>query len=346
MRSPGAWTRTSSLLVLGWALLLAGVTSAADPSINASFDTQGAHPSGAVRSPFKLHNGEGRIAVNGILHWYRVAGAQHGGVPLIVIHGGPGGNNYTFEHTIGPRLEAFAMIVYYEQRGSGRSEKPANPAAYSIALLVSDLDTLREELGIERAVLLGYSFGGQLALEYSLAHPERVTGLILEDAALDLFDERTATTQLAGFRIVSRGELQRRIREIASEPITSRDKIHKVWDLVDADTVDRLLFHNASVARLNREMWRASHLENTGDMMRALRAQPSRQPALLDALPRIRIPTLVIVGLYDHNVGVDCDRDIAAAIPGARLVVFSRSGHFPDMEEPAKFAASVADFLR
>jgi proline iminopeptidase len=342
---------------LSWALLLADIPCAADRSINASFDrdggrsiqalvAQGSQPSGGLRRAGKLHNGEGRIAVNGILHWYRVAGAQHGGVPLIVIHGGPGGNNYNFEHTIGPRLEAFATIVYYEQRGSGRSDKPANPAAYSMALLASDLDTLREEPGIDTAVLLGYSFGGQLALEYSLAHPERVTALILEDASLDLFDERTAVTQLTGFRIVSRGELQKRIQQIASEPIASRDKLNKVWDLVNSDTVGRLLFHNASVARLNREMWDASHLSNTGDMMRALRAEPARRPPLLNELAGIRIPTLVIVGLYDHNVGVDCDRDIAAAIPGAHLVVFSRSGHFPDMEEPAKFTATVAGFLR
>jgi len=60
----------------------------------------------------------------------------------------------------------------------------------------------------------------------------------------------------------------------------------------------------------------------------------------------MHLPTIVLVGLFDHNVGVDSNRDIATSIPNAQLVVFDKSGHFPDMEEPGKFAGVVSAFYR
>jgi proline iminopeptidase len=84
-----------------------------------------------------------------------------------------------------------------------------------MALLVSDLDTLRDALGVKKMILLGYSFGGQIALEYAPAHPDHVAGLILEAASDDLFGERTAITQLAGFGIVAKGDLRNDIARIA-----------------------------------------------------------------------------------------------------------------------------------
>jgi pimeloyl-ACP methyl ester carboxylesterase len=66
------------------------------------------------------------------------------------------------------RLEQFRTIIYYEQRGCGRSEAPADPDAYSLHLLVADLEALCQAWGQERIIALGYSFGGEVALEYAL----------------------------------------------------------------------------------------------------------------------------------------------------------------------------------
>ncbi len=123
--------------------------------------------------------------------------------PLVIIHGGPGGHVYNFERTIGPQLEAFTTVIYYEQRGCGRSDQPLDPYTYSIEMLVSDLDELRQALGLDRINLLGFSFGGELALEYALAHPEHVERLIVQSPSLGrrvgaagLYDEHTAAVQL------------------------------------------------------------------------------------------------------------------------------------------------------
>ena len=114
-----------------------------------------------------LRNGEGQVELNDITHWYRIAGAEHATTPLVIIHGGPGGNVYNFERTMGPKLETFATIIYYAQRGCGRSVPPQDPNAYSIPLLVSDLEMLRQKLGLVKMIPLGFSFGGELALEYT-----------------------------------------------------------------------------------------------------------------------------------------------------------------------------------
>lgn len=292
----------------------------------------------------ELADGEGRVAIDGIAHWYRVAGARQRTTPLVVVHGGPGGNVFTFERTIGPQLERFATVVYYEQRGCGRSQPPADADAYSVPLLVADLDGLRAALGLDRIIPLGFSFGGELAAEYALAHPDRVERLILQ--APSIASPLRTATQLMGFELVAEGELRQRVRAIARGPGTPEERTARVWDLVDTATVDRLLFHQAEAARLNRRLWQESNLPNTGAMHRALQQQPRRPVPLFDALPAIAVPTLVLAGLYDRNVGAEACRDVAASLPQAELVIFERSAHFPDIEEPERYAASSRRFLQ
>lgn len=290
-----------------------------------------------------FQDGEYRVTVNGIGHWYRVAGAAQGTVPIVVVHGGPGGNCYNFERTIGPRLESFATLIYYEQRGSGRSEGPPSPEDYSLELLVSDLEALRQHWELERMTLLGFSFGGELALEYALSHPERVHKLILQ-APSRMNSPEQNRVQLRGFWSVARGQIRQEIEAVLAGPGTEGEKFEQVWKLVDRPTTDCFLFQNPEAARLNRELWREAPA-NTGDMYRALLKQPRDPLALLRRLPALSIPTLLMIGLYDRNVGVDWVRDLASALPDSRLEVFLRSAHFPDLEESERYAGVVRGFL-
>jgi proline iminopeptidase len=100
-------------------------------------------------------DGERFITVNEVRHWTRWVGPARGR-PLVVLHGGPGGTVYDFERIAGVRLEALTArpVLYYEQRGSGRSDPPGG-GAYSLPLLVDDLEQLRREFGIARMALLG-----------------------------------------------------------------------------------------------------------------------------------------------------------------------------------------------
>jgi proline iminopeptidase len=302
-----------------------------------------AAPAAQTPRASRLTDGEAHVELNGIRHWYRVAAAERGTVPLVIVHGGPGGNVWNFERTIGPELERFSTVVYYEQRGSGRSSPPASKDDYSLPLLVSDLDALRRHLGVERLSLLGFSFGSELALEYALAHPEAVEKLLLQAPSVGPA-ERQDVIQLHGFESVTTGELNATVRAILREPGTPAERLEKVWGRVDTATVDRFLFEDAEVARRNRAMWKESGLRNTGDMHRALLRNRDPEPLSLRARA-VTAPVLVLVGLHDRNVGVDPARDLVRVLPRARLVLFERSAHFPDMEEPGKYASAVREFL-
>jgi proline iminopeptidase len=292
----------------------------------------------------KLKNGEYRVELNGVSHWYKVAGAEHRSVPLVIVHGGPGGNVYNFERIAGPQLEKFATVVYYEQRGSGRSTAPTDADAYSIPILVSDLEALREKLGFERIIPLGFSFGGELALEYALSHPERVERLILQCPSTGDW-EKQRLVQINGFQSVADTETARQISRIAHGRETIEERWNQVWNAVDTPTVDRLLFHDQNAARINRNLWDESQLKNNGQMYRGLIKQPPAKETLMERARRIKTPTLILIGIYDRNVGVDAVRDLAGVIPTARLAVFEKSAHFPDIEETTKYAKTVKDFV-
>lgn len=93
------------------------------------------------------------MVVNGVRHWVRTVGLRPGVCPLVVVHGGQGGTMYDFERLTGPLLEPHVPVVYYEQRGSGRSDEPRDDR-YSIQALVADLLGLLDALDIARATLL------------------------------------------------------------------------------------------------------------------------------------------------------------------------------------------------
>ena len=114
---------------------------------------------------------EGYVPVDGAQLFTRTVGS---GPPVIVLHGGP-----DFDHTyLLPELDqlaAHARLVYYDQRGRGRSAIGVEPNDVSIASEIADLDALRRSLGVDAVAILGHSWGGLLAMEYTTRHPDRVS---------------------------------------------------------------------------------------------------------------------------------------------------------------------------
>src|SRR5690349_15243202 len=122
--------------------------------------------------------------LNGVRLYFRLAG-QTDGTPVIFLHGGPGYSSYTFAQSAGKRLEAKLSMVYLDQRGSGCSERPWWTDAYSLPIIVQDVEALREKLKAGKVSLIGHSFGGTVGLEYAKQYPEHVAKLVLVDAAID-----------------------------------------------------------------------------------------------------------------------------------------------------------------
>jgi proline iminopeptidase len=290
-----------------------------------------------------LSNGEFVVNLNGINHWVKIEGSENNTTPLVLIHGGPGGNHYTFERTVGPLLSKKRTIVYYEQRGCGRSEKPQSEDDYTIDLLISDFIKLKRWLGTEKVDLLGYSFGGELALEFSYSIPEEIHNIIVSGPSL-LDSGIDKIIQIVGFMSVANNKLLNSILELKKDDLSIDFIYDKVWELVDTETVDLLLFENQDIAKYNRKLWKDSNLKNTGLMMNVLKRNP-RKMTLISRLKEIKHRSLVISGVYDRNTGVPISKIIQRELPNSSLILFEKSAHFPDLEETNKFVHEVHKFL-
>lgn len=289
-----------------------------------------------------LVDGARTIELNGIAHWVRVAGAAHASTPLVLLHGGPGDSCWAYE-ALGDRLAAFVTVVFYDQRGCGRSARPADPAGYTFPEFVSDLDELRLALGPGVVSLWGVSHGCLLAAEYAVAHPDRVARLVLQAPSIvsPLHPGVWSMRPAAADAIVS-PQTRARLRAALSGV---EGQVERLWTTLgvlaeDQSARTRYVYHDPAVAAavpngpdfgFNEELCRA--------LIGAERTE------LLDELAELDVPALVLVGLWDRNAGVDVSRDLAIRLRRGELHVFSHSAHMPHDEEPDAYVEVVREFL-
>ncbi|MGN2243826.1 alpha/beta fold hydrolase [Frateuria sp. GZRR33] len=279
-------------------------------------------------------------------------------VPVLFLHGGPGYNSYSFRMTAGKALDARYPMVYLDERGSGESERPWR-GDYALATLVEDIEGLRRQLGVERMVVAGHSFGGTLAVEYAQTHPERVARLILIDAAVDLpgamesWMQTLATRFPKAYAAAEHADAGKALRAVPPGDACALARARMAFVGAATATLpdghafhDRQQFHVMAAKEEQERLDKQSGLRNTGEIGAALMAPESGFICYSVAHPeRLRMPTLVLVGAHDGAVGVAPQRALAGRLPHARLVVLPGSAHFPYQEEPAAFLEAVDGFL-
>ncbi len=139
--------------------------------------------------------------------------------------------------------------------------------------------------------------------------------------------------------------MKKAVQRILDSHDTPEAKQSQVWAMVDSATVDAFLFQDTAIARRNRAQWEESGLRNTGAMESALTRRAKERAPLRNRLARLNVPSLVLAGRHDRNVGVEQAREVSRLLPDARLHVFDRSAHFPDLEEPDEFLRVVVPFI-
>lgn len=278
--------------------------------------------------------------INSVRLSYRIAGnGAATSPPVLFLHGGPGYNSHSFATLAGVRLEPGASLIYLDQRGCGRSERPWN-GDYALATLVDDLEALRKELGLERWVLMGHSFGGTLALEYAARFPGHVAGLVLvgafSDAESSFGGWERALEERLSVRTAAAGE--------GAEP-GAHGRVMKALQGVDvAAFFNGLQFHDDRFRQAQDAVDGQSGLRNTGELSNALFAGVLATYRF-SAFERIRAPALVIAGRHDRAIGLSSQRELAARLPRATWREFEASAHFPYLEEPERFTREVLDFV-
>jgi 3-oxoadipate enol-lactonase/4-carboxymuconolactone decarboxylase len=238
-----------------------------------------------------------------------------GATPLILLHSL--GTSQAVWDEQAAALAAGLRVIRPDLRGHGLTEVTKGP--YTIAQLARDVLAVMDELGITRAHVGGLSIGGMVAQSLAAQAPERVLSLILCDTALaippaNLWAERAATVRAKGIAALAEGVLAR-------------------WVTPG--------FRDALPARGLRAMLLRTDPEGYAGAAEAIAAAD-----LSADTARLRLPALVLVGDQDQATPPESARALAAAIPGARLVVLENAAHLPTVEVPGAVTATMAEFLR
>jgi pimeloyl-ACP methyl ester carboxylesterase len=243
---------------------------------------------------------------NGSKIHYEVHGS---GPPLILTHG------YSSTSAMWQgQIEALSKrhrLILWDMRGHGQSDYPDDTAAYSEALTVGDIAALLDEVGAAKAIVGGLSLGGYMSLAFYRAHPERVSALLIVDTG-------------PGFK---------------------KDDAREAWNKRAHDTADRFEQHGLDVLKsASRERSSVSHRDASG-LARAARGMLTQRDArVIELLPEIKVPCLVVVGADDAPFLAASDY-MAAKIPGAKKVVIPAAGHAVNIDQPQAFIDAVVPFL-
>jgi pimeloyl-ACP methyl ester carboxylesterase len=258
-----------------------------------------------------------RVGIDGVELEYAVSGA---GPALLLLHAFPLGLFMWDPQEAA--LAATHRVIRFDVRGFGRSDPGTGPL--TMERIADDGAALLDRLGIEKAIVGGCSMGGYAAFAFVRRHPQRLQGLILQDtrAGADSEEAKQSRATLA-VKVLAEGSSA---AEAAFLPkltgaTTQRD--------------------NAPLVARLRERILASSPRAIADALHGLAARADSRPTLA----AVRVPTLVLVGAEDVLTPPAESEAIAAAIPGARLVVVPRAGHLANLEQPAAVTAALAAFL-
>jgi pimeloyl-ACP methyl ester carboxylesterase len=247
------------------------------------------------------------------------------GEPVVLIHGF-GASTYSWRKVI-PAIAESHRVVAIDLNGFGYTQRPAGRAAYTreaqAQLVLGTLDAL----GIDRAHIVGHSYGGGITLYLASQHPERFRTMVLVDSSAPTYanDRRS---RAAAFRPLD----SLLVRLVFLRPaMIRRSLLSSFWDdsLVTPDLVqaysERLAIEGA-----------------TGAFYGLTAPAPAGAPV---ELARIAVPALVLWGAHDELIAPETGRRAAARLPDAQFVLLDHSGHLPMEEEPEAFLRALLPFL-
>lgn len=281
---------------------------------------------------------EGMISVPGGRVWYRVVGGDRKGVPLLTVHGGPGAPHDYLE--ILAELADERPVIFYDQLGCGRSERPDDPALWRVERFVAELAALRQELGLGRCNLLGQSWGAMLATEHLLNGAAGVEHLVLSAPLLSsplwIADQRALlhamplSVQAAVAAAEAAGAFETAAYQEAMAAYYQRHLCRlDPWP----DCLQRTFAGIGLPVYL--AMWGPSEFTCNGSLQWA---------DLTPRLAALQVPTLLTSGRYDEATPATVGR-FCRLLPNASLQIFESASHAHHLEQPAEYLATLRKFL-
>jgi proline iminopeptidase len=287
---------------------------------------------------------EGSLAgADGVRLFYRRVGS--GKDVAVFLHGGPGINMHDGDCYFEP-LARGRTLIFYDQRGGGRSELVTDPKQLTASHHVRDLEALRQHFGLERLDLVGLSWGTGLAALYAAEHPERVRRMLLL-SPMPLARKPYADERRASIDAVLGSAGRARLTEISQLMPNASD--------ADAPALCRETYRiGAAPYLVDPANWARERCDRCDASPAAIRNRSVVARATLGsmgdwdfrpALGKLRMPALVIEGARSI-VPLDSTRGWAAAMPNARILLIKDAGHLVAIEQPAALHDAVERFLR
>jgi proline iminopeptidase len=285
---------------------------------------------------------EGYVPVDRARLYFRDIGK---GQSILILHGGP-----DFDHTyLLPEMDHLSdsfRLWYYDQRGRGRSAEAVQPEDVDIESEVNDMESLRKHFHLESTAVLGHSWGGVLALEYAIRHPDRVSHLILVNTAPASHDDYMLLRQeLPKRRAADDVEKMNELSSTAAYQEGDPETVAGYYRIHFRATVKKPEYLGKVIHRLRQGFTQPGILKarRIEDRLKN-ETWLSDEYNLFPQLEKLEIPTLVIHGDYDF-IPVECAAHIARAIPDARFVLLEDCGHFSYLEHTDQVYKIIRDFL-
>ena len=247
-----------------------------------------------------------KLAQGGVNIYYET----HGEGPVILLSHGYSATAEMWKGQIAPLSKAHKLVLW-DMRGHGQSDYPDDPNEYSEEKTVSDMAAILDAVGAKQAIIGGLSLGGYMSLAFHATHPERTRALLIIDTG-------------PGFK---------------------KDEAREGWNQNARRTADRYdkeglgLLGGGSAERRD-----ARHRDATG-LARAARGMLTQKNArVIESLPNIKVPSLVVVGEKDTPFLAASDY-MTAKIAGAQKAVIPNAGHAANIDNPVAFNAALENFL-
>ncbi len=280
---------------------------------------------------------EGFVSVDGGEVFYTVVGGGDK-TPLLVLHAGPG-----FSHDLLRKLDGLGderPIIYYDQLGSGRSERPKDPTLWEIKRFVKELGQVREALELSEVVLFGASWGTMLGVDYLLTEPSGVKAAILGHPCLSASRWKQDTAAL--LKLLP-DKVQNAIHTHEEAGTTdSKDYQLAFMEFVKhfccrIEPLPKEVLGAFGIANMEvyQHMWGPSEWFPTGNL---------RDYERVSDLNRIKVPTLFLCGRHDEATP-EATALYHQNLPGSKMVVIEQASHLAYWEQEAAYRKEIRAFL-
>ncbi|MDQ3277041.1 MAG: alpha/beta hydrolase [Bacteroidota bacterium] len=271
---------------------------------------------------------------DGVKLYVRTAGT---GKPCLFVHGGPGSTSLYYEAMTGaPVIENKLQMIYYDQRGAGRSDSAAN-RDYSLPRMLQDMDELRQHLRIQQWAVMGHSFAGILITNYALRYAKHVSALLYINATVNM---QASMQSHVDFGKQELGLVNNKELNDESKPLIQRVGIvHNL--LSEKEIWYKLMYRNAWEKKYNDSVTLSAGRFNR-DFATQCWNVPEYWTNYAPQTANIKCPVLVITGDKDYAIGVNHYQNFR--FPNQKVVHYI-GGHAPFQEEPQWYAEKILAFV-